>query len=325
MYNAFFGLKRNPFDISPDPSFLYPTRRHYEALASLYYGIRARKGFVVLSGEVGTGKTMLVRCLLEKLEKNRVACAYVFNTRLSPSGFLRYIVGDLGLPGEYKGKSDLLLRLHEFLIQRHSQEQTTVLVVDEAHLLRRDVLEEIRLLTNLETNHAKLLQIALVGQPELDELLDSPSLRQLKQRIALRYQLLPLTWEETQGYIAWRLKLAGANSDGPHFPGATLEAVFHYSSGYPRLINTICENALISAYAAGARTIGVELVEEAARDLRLSPGSASPQASTKPDGRKPARQAPSPDFPHALQELVDAVEKVSQSYLGRPKSASGGH
>ena len=145
MYKGFFQLKRNPFEITPDPAFLYATVRHYEALASLYYGIRARKGFVVLTGEVGTGKTMLVRCLLEKLDKNRVHYAYVFNPRLSPREFLRYLAGDLGLPGSGREKSQLLLRLHQFLIRCHSQGQTTVLVVDEAHLLSRDVLEEIRL------------------------------------------------------------------------------------------------------------------------------------------------------------------------------------
>ena len=270
MYEAFFRLERDPFEISPDPYFLYPTGRHNEALANLYFAIRAPKGFVVLTGEVGTGKTLLVRCLLEKLEKNRVPYAYVFNTRLSSQEFLRYLAAELGLPGEWKGKSDLLLRLREFLMRRHNQGRTTVLVVDEAHLLRRGVLEEIRLLTNLETSRGGLLQIALVGQPELDEKLDSPELRQLKQRIAFRCQLLPLTWEETQGYVDWRLKRAGANGDSPIFPLETLRVIYHYSRGYPRLINTICENALISGYATGNDSIPVELVEEACRDLRLA-------------------------------------------------------
>lgn len=320
MYKTFFGLKRNPFDLSPDPYFLYPTHRHYEALASLYYGIRARKGFVVLTGEVGTGKTMVVRCLLEKLEKNQVHSAYVFNTRLSPRGFLRYLAGDLGLPSNWKGKSELLLRLNEFLIRRHSQGHTTVLVVDEAHLLRRDVLEEIRLLTNLETNRDKLLQIALVGQPELDQVLDSPELRQLKQRVALRYQLQPLTWEETVGYVSWRLKLAGTNSDGPIFPTETLEIIFRYSNGYPRLINTICENALISAYAAGTRNISVDLIEETCGDLRLALGNPSDRHD-QPHQKKPNGQPPGPELPRALQELVDVVETVTRSYLARVQSA----
>ncbi|MFQ5777812.1 MAG: ExeA family protein [Terriglobia bacterium] len=319
MYKEFFHLKANPFEISPDPDFLYPTARHYEALASLYYGIRARKGFVVLTGEVGTGKTMTVRCLMDKLEKNRVHYAYVFNTRLTPREFLRYLAGDLGLPTNWKEKSELLLRLHEFLIRRHSQGDTTVLVVDEAHLLRRDVLEEIRLLTNLETNRAKLLQIALVGQPELDELLDSPNLRQLKQRIALRCQLRPLTWEETQGYVRWRLKVAGANGESAIFPRESLEVIFRYSQGYPRLINTIGENTLISAFAAGTRKIPVGLVEEACCDLRLSPGP-SPKSAEAVSGQ-PGRT----EFPAALQELVDVVETAAEGYVTRTKVIQEGN
>ncbi|MFQ5737597.1 MAG: ExeA family protein [Acidobacteriota bacterium] len=311
MYQAFFQLKRPPFEISPDPSFLYPTVRHYEGLAALYYGIRARKGFVVLSGEVGTGKTMIVRCLLEKLDKNRVHYAYVFNTRLSPREFLRYLAGDLGVPVKGRDKGELLLRLHEFLIRRHSQGHTTVLIVDEAHLLRRDVLEEIRLLTNLETNREKLLQIALVGQPELDELLDSPKLRQLKQRIALRYQLQPLTWEEIQGYVGWRLKVAGANGKHSIFPRETLQVIHQYSRGYPRLINTICENALITAYAAGTQSVSVGMIEEVCRDLRLAATDPPvPESAPKPNG-----QPPTPEFALALQELVDAVRSVTQTYL----------
>ena len=277
VYKDFFQLQRSPFEMSPDPHFLYPTGRHHEALACLYYAIGARKGFVVLVGEVGTGKTLMVRCLLEKLQKGQVQYAYIFNPLLTAEEFLRYIAADLGLPGQWKGKSDLLLRLNEFLIRQNNQGRTTVLVVDEAHLLTPEVLEESRLLSNLETPQGKLLQIALVGQPELDEKLDSPVLRQLKQRIALRCQLQPLSRKETQEYVNWRLKRAGANGEAPIFPAETLQAIHQYSHGYPRLINTICENTLISAFAAGCRTISLELVEETCRDLRISvespPGS----------------------------------------------------
>ncbi len=321
MYKKFFHLRHNPFDLSPDPYFLYPTSRHYEALACLYYGIRARKGFVALTGEIGTGKTLVVRCLLEKLEKNQVHYAYMFNPQLSPRGFLRYLAADLGLPAPGKGKSELLLSLNEFLIRRHSEGSTCVFVVDEAHLLRRDVLEEIRLLTNLETNRDKLLQIALVGQPELDQVLDSPSLRQLKQRIALRYRLQPLTLEETRGYLNWRLKLAGANAQGPCFPEESVQAVFRHSQGYPRLINTICENAMISAYAAGTQTISVALIEEASHDLRLEPGAAS---SCKPDqvSPGPAGHPTKTDLANGLLNLVDAVETETKNYLGSTGSPS---
>ena len=193
MYKRFYNLQRNPFEITPDPSFLFPPRRHNEALAALYYGVRRRKGFVVMTGEVGTGKTLLVRCLLQLLEpqqcrlrlclqsaadSDRVSCS------MSPEIF--------GLPTAGKIKSDLLLDLSSFVIARHQKDLTTVLVVDEAHHLSAEVLEEIRLLTNLETSQEKLLQILLVGQPELDEKLDSVDLRQLKQRIALRSHLAPL-------------------------------------------------------------------------------------------------------------------------------------
>lgn len=269
MYKAFFELQRIPFEISPDPHFLYPTPCHYEAMANLYHAIQARKGLVVITGEVGTGKTLLVRCLLDKLAKNRVQCAYVFNPILGPFEFLRYVTTDLGLSSGQADKSELLHQLNGFLIQRHEQGHTTVLVVDEAHLLSKEVLEESRLLTNLETSKGKLLQIAFVGQPELDEKLDAPGMRQLKQRISLRCSLRPLRWEDARDYVLWRLKRAGAPTNPPIFPEDSLRVVYQYSRGLPRLINTICENALISGFAAGTRSIPAYLVAEACTDLRV--------------------------------------------------------
>ena len=271
MYKAFYNLKRNPFELTPDPSFLFPTARHNEALASLYYGVRRRKGFVVMTGEVGTGKTLLVRCLLQLLKGSNVSYAYVFNSRLSSAEFLQYVAGDFGLPFSGKTKSELLLELGSFLVARHQKELTTLLVADEAHDLSAEVLEEIRLLTNLETAHGKLLQILLVGQPELDEKLDSMELRQLKQRIALRAQLLPLDLEETRGYIQRRLQLAGANSHaGTIFSEETLAEVYRHSRGLPRLINTICENALIGGYARQLRSVPPDIIGEVAADFRLN-------------------------------------------------------
>src|SRR5215831_10625911 len=213
MYKRFYNLKRNPFEITPDPSFLFATRRHNEALASLYYGVRRRKGFVVMTGEVGTGKTLLVRCLLQVLSRANVAYAYVFNPKLTPMEFLQYIAGDFHLATAGKSKSDLLLDLSSYVIARHRQNRTTVLVIDEAHHLSAEVLEEVRLLTNLETPQEKLLQILLIGQPELDEKLDSFELRQLKHRIALRCHLEPLGWQETSGYISRRLEIPGAGEN----------------------------------------------------------------------------------------------------------------
>jgi general secretion pathway protein A len=270
MYKTFYNLKRNPFEISPDPAFLFSTPKHNEALATLYYGVRRHKGFVVLTGEVGTGKTLLLRCLLELLNRSEVSYAYVFNTRLSALGFLHYIAKDFGVPSRGKSKADLLLDLSRFVVQRHRQQGTTVLVVDEAHHLPIEVLEEIRLLTNLETTQQKLLQILLVGQPELDDKLDSFELRQLKQRIALRSNLGPLNQTETFGYIRKRLELAGASAHAAHlFPDPTAEAVYRHSRGIPRLINTVCENALIGAYARRARVVSPEIVDEVSSELRL--------------------------------------------------------
>jgi general secretion pathway protein A len=270
MYKAFYNLKRNPFELPPDPSFLFPTSRHNEALATLYYGVRRQKGFVVMTGEVGTGKTLLVRCLLQLLRGTNVAYAYVFNSRLSSTEFLQYVAGDFGLAASGKTKGELLLELGSFLVARHQKNLTTVLVADEAHHLSVEVLEEIRLLTNLETSQGKLLQILLVGQPELDEKLDSVELRQLKQRIALRSHLLPLDLEETRGYIQRRLHLASANSAATIFPEETVAEVYRHSRGLPRLINSICENALIGGYARQVKSITPDIIGEVATDLRLN-------------------------------------------------------
>ena len=271
MYKAFFNLTRNPFELTPDPSFLFSTKRHNEALAALYYGVRRHKGFVVVTGEVGTGKTLVLRCLLGLLQQSRdIAYAYLFNSRLSPTEFLQYIVADFGLSATGKNKTELLLELGHFLVSRGSQKMTTVLIVDEAHHLSPEILEEVRLLTNLETAEDKLLQIVLVGQPELDEKLDSVGLRQLKQRIALRAHLAPLDWDETKGYIERRLQIAGRDPQGEAlFPEQTMKAVYRESRGFPRLINTICENALISAYAGQTPMVTPEIIEAVAREFRL--------------------------------------------------------
>jgi general secretion pathway protein A len=271
MYKAFYNLKRNPFEISPDPSFLFPTKRHNEALAALYYGVRRRKGFVVMTGEVGTGKTLLVRCLLQLLNRNDVSYAYIFNSRLSPLEFLQYVAGDFGLPSSGKNKSELLMELSNYLIARHLKKLTTVLVVDEAHHVSTEVLEEIRLLTNLETTQEKLLQILLVGQPELDEKLDSVELRQLKQRIALRSQLEPLNLDETRGYIHRRLELAGATAEAAQiiFPELAIERIHRHSRGIPRLMNTISENALITSFAQQLPSVSSSIVDDVAADFRL--------------------------------------------------------
>jgi general secretion pathway protein A len=276
MYKSYFNLTRNPFDLTPDPTCFVSTRRHNEALAALYYGVRWHKGFVVVTGEVGTGKTLLLRCLLRLLKESRdISYAYLFNSRLSPTEFLQYILTDFGIPAAGKNKSELLLELGQYLVSRGTRKLTTVLIVDEAHHLSDEILEEVRLLSNLETTDDKLLQIVLVGQPELDEKLDSLGLRQLKQRIALRAQLCPLDEEETTEYIQQRLSIAGADQEkSPILPAETIAAVYRQSRGLPRLINTICENGLIAAYARQSAVVTPDIIEDVAREFRLNVVSA---------------------------------------------------
>ena len=282
MYMTFFHLERRPFEISPDPSMFYATPQHQEALAGLYYGIRAAKGFMVLTGEVGTGKTLVVRCLQELLDKKRVAYAYVFNPRLSSQQFLSYVAGDLGLSPRPTSKSELLLGLGRLLIEHHRHGVTTLLVVEEAQHLSPVVLEEIRILTNLETPMGKLLQILLVGQPELAKKLDSPDLRQLKQRITHWFRLAVLSQEETSNYVQCRLKLAGDKS-GEIFTPMALERVYQYSQGTPRLINILCDHAMISALALRQERIAPELIEEAASNLRVDRSTGNGHATTTGD------------------------------------------
>ncbi len=318
MYKAFYGLSRNPFEISPDPYFLFATARHNEALASIVHGVLRHKGFIVVTGEVGTGKTLLVRCLLELLRRQDIASANIFNPRLSPLEFLRYIVGDLGIKTTNKDKGSLLLELNNYLIARHRKNTTTVLIVDEAQHLERELLEEIRLLTNLETSQQKLLQIVLVGQPELDQKMDSADLRQLKQRIALRCQLEPLQEEETKSYILRRLQRAGANSHATTmFPGETIASVYHYSRGIPRLINTVCENALIATYAEKGQAVRPEVIDEVAKDLRLNVLSRPVKVAT-------AMTSVQRDIAKSLLKLVEALERVTRNADVREASSDQG-
>lgn len=307
MYKKFFGLTRNPFELSPDPYFLFPTLRHNEALASICHGVLRHKGIIVVTGEVGTGKTLLVRCLLELLRRKQIASAHVFNPCLSAVEFLRYIAGDLGVKVGNQDKGSILLELNHFLIGRYRSGLTAVLVVDEAQNLEPELLEEIRLLTNLETSQQKLLQILLVGQPELDLKMDSPQLRQLKQRIALRCQLEPLDDTEAKGYILRRLERAGANSQASAmFPDKTVESVYRHSCGIPRLINTICENALIAAYAQKSLQVTSEMVDEVAKDLRLGViTTIAPRASDLvSDGPRV--------IANSLLELIEALQGIAR-------------
>jgi general secretion pathway protein A len=210
MYKEFFGLRANPFNVNPDPRYLFLTRHTEEALACLTYGIQSRKGFVLLTGEVGTGKTTLINKLLEWLRAQQVPTAFVFNSRMNVPQFLDYMMADFGIPCETRSKSQILMRLYNWLLERYRAGETAVLIVDEAQNLADEVLEEIRMLTNLETFTEKLLQIVLVGQTELEQKLKQPHLRQLRQRLTLRAKTHPLSTEETKAYIQQRLRIAAS-------------------------------------------------------------------------------------------------------------------
>jgi general secretion pathway protein A len=271
MYTDFYKLKRNPFEITPDPFFLFSTKKHKESLAALYYGVRQHKGFVVMTGDAGTGKTLLLRCLLQICKGEDIATSYIFNSRLSALEFLHYVTSDLGFATSDKTKGDTLQELNRFLLERHRKKLTTVMIVDEAHLLSTEILEEIRLLTNLETAEEKLLQIVLVGQSELSDKLDSYELRQLKQRIALRACLEPFDLETTNAYIRRRLHLAGASPEmGDLLPDEAIARIHHFSRGIPRLINTLSDNALLTAFARQLKSVRADIIDEVAEDLRLN-------------------------------------------------------
>jgi type II secretory pathway predicted ATPase ExeA len=268
MYKGFFGLKENPFNVNPDPRFLFWTRDTEEALACLTYGIQRRRGFMLLTGEVGTGKTTLLNKLLEWLQGERVATAFIFNPRLNVNQFLHFTMADFGIRCHTLMKSQVLLQLNQWLLERYRAGETAVLIVDEAQNLSPEVLEEIRLLTNLETATEKLLQIVLSGQPELEQLLRQPALRQLRQRITLRCRMVPLSLEDTRGYISERLRIAGANGR-PIFEGDAIEAIFRYSSGIPRLVNLLCEHALITSFAEGKTLVSTSIIDCVAHEFEL--------------------------------------------------------
>jgi general secretion pathway protein A len=268
MYKAFFGLKENPFNINTDPRYLYLTERTQEALNCLTYGIEARKGFILLTGEVGTGKTTILNKLLDSLHQQRAATAFVFNPRMTASQLFDYMIADFGIPCKSRARSHVLFKLNQWLLDRYQAGEQTVLVVDEAQILSHQALEEIRLLTNLETSTHKLLQIVLAGQPEIEHKLNRRELRQLRQRIALRAKTLPLTLEETRGYILERLRVAGHEGE-EIFAQPAIEAVHRHARGIPRVTNLLSEQSLVRAFFRQQKPISAEVVEEVARDFSL--------------------------------------------------------
>lgn len=265
MYTKFYGLREKPFEITPDPRFLYLSENHKEALAHLTYAVRERKGFTVVTGEVGTGKTTLVQTLLSRSDGN-TRTAYLFNPMMGSTDFLHYICQDLGMRSQKRSKGQYLSELHQFLMACYSRNENVVLIVDEAHKLDPNLLEEIRLLTNLETAKSKLLQVILIGQPELNDTLEDPQFRQLKQRVSLRFHMQPLNREDTQKYIRRRLRIAGA-FDQNIFTRKALNRIFRYTKGLPRLINIVCDNALLTGYATEQKVIGYKIVGEVINNL----------------------------------------------------------
>ena len=273
MYNAFFGFTQNPFNMSPDPAFLFRSAQHEEALANLIYGVQSRKGFIVLTGEVGTGKTTMLECLRDFLYAQQIAFASLFNSRLTVEQFFEMLSYDLDLRCNRLSKTEVLLALNSMLLERTSAGRTTVLIVDEAHNLEWDVLEEIRLLGNLENRKGKLLQIILAGQQELDRKLEAPEFRQLKQRIALRCVLRSFLPEETLAYVNSRMARAGLKDQQVISP-ELMEEIHLRSQGIPRLINAICDNLLLTSFAMETRTATLEMLDEVTSDMRLEyPGN----------------------------------------------------
>ncbi len=271
MYLEYYGLIRPPFEMTPDPAFLYLGDAHQEALATLIYGVRARKGFVMLSGEVGTGKTTLLHALLSQLDSG-TASAYIFNPKLEPLDFFRVLFDEYGIEERCQTKGEYLIALNRFLIERLERDESTLLIVDEAQNLSTEMLEEIRLLSNLETATSKLLQVMLVGQPELDEMLARRDLRQLRQRIVLRFQLRPFDADETAAYVEERLRLAGYTGKGI-FRRSAIKQLHRMSGGVPRLINILCDGAMLLGFSRDLPVLDAKAIQEVASDLRLEPGA----------------------------------------------------
>jgi general secretion pathway protein A len=289
MYRDFYGLVRSPFEMTPDPSFLVLSPAHREGLAMLHYALEARKGFVALTGEVGTGKTTLVHALLSQL-KSSMPSAFIFNPRLEPIDFLRMLFDEFHIEHDCRTKAEFLMALNHFLIDQLRRDQIALLIIDEAQNLSPEMLEEVRLLSNLETPTSKLLQILLVGQPELNEILDRPELRQLRQRIVLRHHLVPFSADEVEHYLDERLRLAGYSGKGI-FKRSARKELFAVTGGVPRLINVVCDSALLLGYSRQQQVIGGDIICEAAGELRLFARDPEP-ATQLPGGEPKSVRAP---------------------------------
>ena len=307
MYKSFFGLKENPFNVNPDPRYLFLTKQIEEALSGLMYGIQTRKGFITLTGEVGTGKTTLVNRLLDWLHLRRTKTAFLFNSRMNTNQLFDFIMAEFDIPCENKSKSQQLMKLNHWLLERYRAGETAVLIVDEAQNLTFPVMEEIRLLTNLETSTEKLLQIVLSGQPELEEKLKLPQLRQLRQRITLRCKTMPMIKEQTHDYIQERLRIAGADGQQAIFSAQAIDSIHYFSMGIPRVINLLCEHALINSFVEQQKIVEPKMVEDVAREFQLDEVEPlAPPASLRQD----AEVFQSEQF---IQNLGEALSRFRMS------------
>ena len=265
VYKEFFGLKEKPFNVTSDPNFLFLSRVHKEAFSHLLYGIKERKGFLEITGEIGAGKTTLCRALLNQLDKDTKS-AFIFNSTLPELQLLQALLEDYGILVERKTKSSMIRQLNAFLIEELGRGNNVILIIDEAQNLKAPMLEEIRMLSNLETEKEKLFQIILVGQPELRNRLSSPSLKQLRQRIGVRFHITPLEKNEVDKYIYHRLAVAGSNGQ-IRFSQDAIDAIYMYSGGIPRLINMVCDKALLAAYVTETRDITLSIIEKSLQEI----------------------------------------------------------
>jgi len=271
MYHDFYHLKENPFNVTADPGFYFSSTHHNEAFSHLVYGIKDRKGILVVTGEVGTGKTTVCRTLLSHLESN-IKTALILNPRFSDLQLLQIIIKDLGLKSTPKNKFAIINALNEFLIEESSQGNNVVIIIDEAQNLRVPQLEQVRLLSNLETEKEKLLQIILVGQPELDEKLKLPALRQLNQRISVRFHINPLEKEELRNYIDHRIRVASVNPEKMiiEFTNGAIDAIYKTSNGTPRMVNILCDRALLAGFVAETHTIDAQIIYKCVQEVAQS-------------------------------------------------------